>query len=137
MMKRQPRDPRASEGGRSCTSSTVHGAFDGEAVRAAEEEARKSGTRWSAWPCSATRRRRLHGARPDLWPPALQSALSGAGLELVSSYVRSPRCPSSKGVPEEMKQAGCSRTSPEGRRPSASTMSKRRGDKHNWFSAAL
>jgi len=61
---------------------------------------------------------------PDLWAlRRFQSALSGAGLELVSSYVSLTEVSEyAKGVPEEMKQARLfPHLPPEGRRPSAST----------------
>jgi len=71
---------------------------------------------------------------PDLWAlRRFQSALSGAGLELVSSYVSLTEVSEyAKGVPEEMKQARLFPHLPPRQEGFCFyPMSKRRGDKHN------
>ena len=117
----------------------LHGAFDGEAVRAAEEEARKSGHQVVSVAMLGHKADVAFMALgPDLWAlRRFQSALSGAGLELVSSYVSLTEVSEyAKGVPEEMKQARLfPHLPPEGKKAFCFyPMSKRRGDKHNWFS---
>jgi hydrogen peroxide-dependent heme synthase len=74
---------------------------------------------------------------PDLWRlRRLQTDLTGAGLDVVDSYVSLTEISEyAQGVPDEMKQARLHpNLPPEGKRAFCFyPMSKRRGDVHNWF----
>ena len=74
---------------------------------------------------------------PDLWRlRALQSALQGAGLMVVDSYVSMTEVSEyAKGMPAEMLDARLHpKLPPEGMRAVCFyPMSKRRGDGHNWY----
>ena len=75
---------------------------------------------------------------PDLWRlRALQTSLSLVGLEATGSYVSLTEVSEyAEGIPEEMKQARLYPTLPPEGKPAFCfyPMSKRRGDKDNWYS---
>jgi len=74
---------------------------------------------------------------PDMWRlRALQSALSGAGLQLTGSYVSLTEVSEyAQAVPEEMKQARLYPKLPPGDKPAFCfyPMSKRRTAEYNWY----
>ena len=74
---------------------------------------------------------------PDLWQlRELQTAMTGAGFELVDSYVSFTEVSEyAKGVPDDMKSARLYPVlPPEGKEAWCFyPMSKRRGEHHNWF----
>ena len=78
---------------------------------------------------------------PDLWRlRRFQTEVAAAGLEVVDSYVSLTEVSEyAEGMPEERKQARLyPQLPPEGKSAFCFyPMSKRRGDVHNWYDAAL
>ena len=74
---------------------------------------------------------------PDLWAlRSLQSALQGAGLEAMGSYVSLTELSEyAQGIPEEIKEARLHPQLPPPDKPAFCfyPMSKRRGAEHNWY----
>ncbi|MDA8312404.1 MAG: chlorite dismutase family protein [Actinomycetota bacterium] len=113
--------------------------FDPAAILDAEEAARKAGDQVVAASILGHKAdMALMVLGPDLWRlRGFQSAVTAAGLEVVSSYVSLTEVSEyAAGLPDALKQIRLYPQLPPAGKPAFCfyPMSKRRGDVHNWYS---
>ena len=114
------------------------GPIDVAAVLDAEEAARKAGDQVVAASILGHKADiALMVLGPDLWRlRRFQTAVTGAGLEAVTSYVSLTEVSEyAAGLPDELKQSRLYPQLPPAGKPAFCfyPMSKRRGDAHNWY----